>query len=198
MIDALRGGPDAASRFDDLAVLLSLAGERLAEASHRARRGWALLASGRPREALAEADAARALLRAVGPRTVILDGTILAAHAALWAGDVGRLEAAIDEMSSCGLHGRWFDGVTASLAAGLAARRGSTGSAIRGYGRAEASWRGLEAPFAAALASLEAARLLPASSAAAGAAADTARRRLADLRATALLDRLADGLVADG
>ncbi len=198
MIDALRGGPDAESRFDGLAGLLPPAGAQLAEASHRARRGWALLASGRPREALAEADAARALLRAVGPRTVILDGTILAAHAALWAGDVERLEAAVDEMALCGLRGRWFDGVTASLAAGLAARRGSVDAAIRGYGRAEASWRGLDTPFAAALASLEAARLLPASSAAAGAAADTARQRLADLRATALLDRLAAGLVAEG
>ncbi len=198
MIDALRSGPGAASRFDALAALVSPAGEQLAEASHRARRGWALLATGRPRAALVEADTARALLHAVGPRTVILDGTILAAHAALWTGDVERLERAVDEMSSCGLHGRWFDGVTASLAAGLAARRGSVGAAIRGYRRAEASWRGLETPFAAALASLEASQLLPASGAAAIAATDTARRRLVDLRATALLDRLATGLVADG
>ena len=198
MIGALRGGPGAASRFDALAALVSPAGEQLAEASHRARRGWALLASGRPRAALEDADAARALLRAVGPRTVILDGTILAAHAALWTGDVERLERAVDEMSSCGLHGRWFDGVTASLTAGLAARRGSVSAAIRGYRRAEASWRGLETPFAAALSSLEASALLPASGAAASAATDTARRRLADLRATALLDRLATGLVADG
>jgi class 3 adenylate cyclase/tetratricopeptide (TPR) repeat protein len=196
LVRSLRGVPGAMSQLEALAALVPPAGEELADATLRGRRAWALLAVGRPLDALAEAEATGHLARTVGRRTAILGGSIPAAHAALWAGDLPRLENALDELSTSGLRGRWFGGVVATLEAGLAARRGDPFAATERYERAAGWWRGLEPSFEAALCSLEAAWLLPAGSAQAVAAAVAAERALAALGAEAFLDRLRNGLLA--
>ena len=196
LVRTLRGVPGAMSQLEALAALVPPTGEELADATLRGRRAWALLAVGQPVRAFAEAEAAGQLARTVGRRTAILGGSIPAAHAALWAGDLPRLEDALDELSTSGLRGRWFGGVVATLEAGLAARRGDPIAAGERYERAAEWWRGLEPTFEAALCPLEAAWLLPAGSAQAVSAAVAAERALATLGAEAFLDRLRNGLHA--
>ncbi len=194
LVRVIRGVGGAMEQLEALAALVPPTGQELADLSLRTRRSLALLVAGRTGAALAEAEAARTLALPVSRRAAILEGTIPGARAALWAGDLGRLQGALAELEASGLRGRWIDGTIVTLRAGLAARRGDVEAAIAGYGRAAQAWRGLEVSFQASLGSLEAARLLPADHPEAVAAAATARRILTGLGATLLLDRLDAGL----
>ena len=196
MVRALRGDLEALAGLDGLWSLVPEADAVLAELSLGTRRAWAMLAAGRPADALADAETAIRAGTAYGRRSALFAGTVPAAHAALWLGDDVRLGELIGDLRASGLDGWWFHGVVGSLEAGLAALRGDTDLALARYAHAGAVWHGLDAPFAVGLARLEAARLLPAGSTEAASAADAAGNVLAALGASALQDRLATGLVA--
>jgi class 3 adenylate cyclase/tetratricopeptide (TPR) repeat protein len=166
----------------------------LASAVFLSRRSMANLALGRPVDALADAEATTPILRRTGLSTSLVESAALTARAALWAGDLDRLERAIDEVKAYGAHGRWLAVMVATLSAGLEARNGDLARAADGYLAAAAAWRVLDAPFQLALCQVEAARLLAEGSGEAGHAADEARTILAGLGASALIDRLEQGL----
>ena len=194
MVRALRGDPEALPGLGGLWSLVPAEDAVLAELSLGTRRAWAMLAAGRPAEALADAETAIRAGTAYGRRSALFAGTVPAAHAALWLGDDARLGELIGDLRASGLDGWWFHGVVGSLEAGLAAIRGETDLANTRYAHAAAVWHGLDAPFAVGLAGLEAARLLPAGTVEAASAAQTAGSVLAGLGASALLERLATGL----
>jgi class 3 adenylate cyclase/tetratricopeptide (TPR) repeat protein len=192
------GDPTASERFAALDELVSGVEPDLSLAAVRSRQAAALLALGRPGEALAYADTATDLYRGSGLRTAILWGVVPAARAALWAGQDERLSAAIDEIDASGLRGRWVTAIMTTLKAGLAARRGDMPSARRRYAEAGALWRRLDVPLQLALCDLEAAHHLPAGSAEAGAASDEARSTLEHLGASTLIARLEGSLTLEG
>ena len=196
MVRALRGHTEALPDLTELWTTIPQEDAVLAELSLGTRRAWAHMAAGRPAEALADAERAIRAGREYGRRSMLVAGTVPAAHAALWVGDADRLGALVADLRGSGLDGWWFHGVAGSLEAGLAALRGDPDRAIARYTHARAVWHGLEAPLGVGLAELEAARLLPADSPEAATAADAAGRILAGLGAGALVDRLATGLVA--
>ena len=192
LIMTWRGDPDAAARFSALEMLIPLSGGELAMAMLTYRRSAARLALGRSHEALADAEATAACVLAYGDRTAFLDGHVPIARAALWTGDPLRLERSLAEMAELHLHGRWAAATRATLAAGLAARRGDT-AAVEDYADAAAEWRRLEVPLGLALSQLEAATFLPPDTEEAISAAQEARSILGGLRAFALLERLDAG-----
>jgi hypothetical protein len=197
LVRALQGDPGALPALTGLWQSIPGEDAMFAELSLDTRRAWALLAAGRPEEALADAEKAIVAAQPYGRRGALFAGTVPAAHAALWGGDPDRLTALVADLRASGLDGQWFRGVAGSLEAGLAALRGDGEAAARGYAAARAQWPAT-APFAHGLAELEAARLLPAGSPEAAAAADAGGGILKGLGAAALLDRLAKGLVAGG
>ncbi|MFN8629996.1 MAG: hypothetical protein U0838_06630 [Chloroflexota bacterium] len=195
MVRALRGDPSALPALTGLWEAIPGEDAPFAELSLDTRRAWALLAGGRPADALADAEKAIRAGLLYGRRGALYAGVIPAAHAALWSGDADRLAALLGDLRDSGLDGGWCRLVIGSLEAGLAALRGEMDRAAAGYDRARSAWRGT-APFSVGLAELEAARLLPTGTPQADLAAAEARRVLSGLGAGALLDRLANGLSA--
>jgi class 3 adenylate cyclase/tetratricopeptide (TPR) repeat protein len=192
-----RGDPTASELFGAAEQLIAEVEPDLSMAELRSRQAAALLALGRPGEALAHAEVATSLYRGAGLRTAILWGVVPAARAALWAGEDERLSAAIDEVDASQLHGRWIAAIMSTLRAGLAARRGEMATARRRYAEAAAGWRRLDVPYQLAMCDLEAVHHLPVGSPEARAAGDEARNTLELLGASTLIARLDGGLLAD-
>ncbi len=188
-----RGDLDAAARFAALEALIPTVGGELPMAMLTYRRSVARLALGRSHEALADAEATAACVLAYGDRTAFLDGHVPIARAALWTGDMERLERSLTEMAGLRLHGRWAAATRSTLQAGLTALRGDSSTAVEGYADAAVEWRRLDVPLGLALSQLEAATFLPPASEEAITAAQEARSILEGLQASALLERLDAG-----
>ena len=118
--------------------------------SHRrvllARRSMAHLALGRPIDALADAEATTPILRPTGLSTSLVESAVLTARAALWAGDVGRLRRALDEVKAYGAHGRWLSAMVGTMTAGLTALTGDLAGAGDRYAAAAAACGALDVP----------------------------------------------------
>ena len=196
VIGVWRGQAGAEARLARLDQLIPAEGDRFVEGTLRSRRSAAALALGRPRIALEHADQAAAALRGLGHRTAVHGGDVPGARAALWAGDLQRLDAGLASIEASGLRGRWVEATMSTLRAGRWALIGDMASAAGGYEEAARAWRQLGVPLQLALCQLEAARLLPPAATVARAARVEAQSVLEGLGARRLLDRLDSGLLS--
>ncbi len=194
LIRAWRSGSPGETGLAELGAQLP-EGDAFARAFLDARLALAEVAGGRPRAGLTYAEAAMPVLLELG-LTWVLDAGVALGRAALWAGDVERLEAAIETIAGSGLRGRTVSAFLATFRAGLEALQGQPGVALDRYADAAALWRRLDLPFQLALCQLEGARLLPDGLAGTESMADEARTILVGLGADALLARLEEGFSA--
>jgi hypothetical protein len=181
---ALRGEPidERLAEVEDLASRLE--GD-IAASPVAWGRAWSALAAGRDRDAH---DA----FRRNGELFPMsrLESLLEAAHAALWAGDVGLAEEELAESESDSRRGRVVDTARLGVRAGLAASEGRTREALVMYRDVLRSWRDLGLAFDEALTGLDMAMFLDPTDAEVRAAADAARAILEGLGARPLLDRL--------
>jgi tetratricopeptide (TPR) repeat protein len=123
-----------------------------------------------------------------------LPTSALAAHWALWMGDLERTRAALELVRATTERGAYADAVRTGLEAGLAALEGRRDDAVARYRSAVATFRGLDLPVDLGRCLMEYAILVGPDEAGARAAAEEARRIFEQLGSPPLLARLDAGL----
>ncbi len=152
----------------------------------------------RARVALVEgrlADAHRLAMEAIAAsQTHVREGAILAARAAVWAGDVEAAGRAREALA--GYHGRAVRNSLRSADAGIAALEGRRSDALSFYREAIRVWREFGLDFMLALTELDLLLTLGPEEAETAALADEARQILTRLGAARLVGRLDDAISA--
>jgi class 3 adenylate cyclase/predicted ATPase len=193
-VRALRGDREAGAVLAALDPLDPGTDPQLLAAIDKSR-AWIALVDGRLEDA-------RRLAEAAGDRSLGAErhaALVLAAHAALWLGELAQVASVIERLRSMGMHGRAVAAAELTLRAGAAALDGEA-SAVRQYEDAVASWRELRLPLDLALCIAERDHLLPgAAPAGPGAGGDEALAILTQLGAAGILRALrpAEAIVDD-
>ncbi len=146
------------------------------------------LAGGRPAEAIALASKLAALSPQSAPWAFVV-----AAHAAAWSGDLAALRRASDGLDATRIRGLELDGARIAIRAAIDALEGRPAESAAGYRGAAARLAGYGLRMSQMLVAIGAAATLGVTPETAP-LLDEARAIMTELRATALLDRLAEAL----
>ncbi|CAN5720847.1 hypothetical protein BH24ACT26_BH24ACT26_23290 [soil metagenome] len=119
-----------------------------------------------------------------------IEGTAVAARAALWRRDRAAAQTALERIDTCSERGAYVDCIRLGTHAGILALGGAVEEALDEYASLLADWRELGATFGLALCELDCVTLLGAGSTVADEAAKEARETFTRLGAKPFLDRL--------
>ncbi|MDP9225349.1 MAG: hypothetical protein M3P18_16195, partial [Actinomycetota bacterium] len=115
---------------------------------------------------------------------------VVAARAALWAGNLAGAVEALEGLEERNLYGPWIDRSRNTLRAGILALEGSRDEATALFLSASKAWREMEAPFDLALSQLDFVTLIESDDPDRQAAAEEARDIFTKLGAKPFLARL--------
>jgi class 3 adenylate cyclase/tetratricopeptide (TPR) repeat protein len=183
IVQACRGN-DVGPILQELEQLLGTSEDLELRAGWLNARGIAALAAGRLEDAQVDLDAAGELTRND------TDALALAAHAAVWRGDLGGAAAELAAIDATGIRTPVVEARRAGIRAAIAAGEGPRADAIRLFRDALRRWRDLYLVFDEALCAIDMATLLDPADPGVQAATESARGTLVGLGAAPLVARL--------